>query len=103
MAEDDELAAQWVESGAESRSRPGLDEWSLTNALLAEAVDRLGVLPVVMSGDKNARPPRPFPRPVTAMDRVRDRKSWSKHTSLVDEVKQAQARWRERGGGGDGL
>ena len=55
---------------------------------LAATVDRLGELVRVMIAQSGKTPPklRPYPRPVTALERVKQRQRLDKHRALVARV-----------------
>jgi hypothetical protein len=83
IANDDEVMA---ELPADAKpSPPPLTEWSAEVAALAVLVDRLGelirLMAVQVSGKKQ-RPIPPYPRPITAADKVRRRRKHHKHQAL---------------------
>lgn len=85
LADDDELAM----ASDEPRSRPPrLTEFSPEVAALAAAFDRLGELIGTLVAVNGGTPPKlePYPRPVTAAERVRRRKRMEAHYDLVRRV-----------------
>lgn len=76
---------------------PSLTEWSLLEELLAGAVDRIGDLIVAVvntSGPKQPmQPPPRFPRPVTEIDKARERADKKALTDFEGLIAQAQQRW----------
>jgi hypothetical protein len=94
LTQDDELAEIWLEqerrAGTES-SRKGhrrMTEFSVEAELLSYTVDRLGELIQAQATGKGARRRKvePMPRPETAMQRVRDRRTRRKHDFVVARV-----------------
>lgn len=102
IADDDEAAERALASGDEPTGSPAppLEAFSPEVQYLAMVVDRLGeVIQAVISTVPKAKVPkmRPLPRPETAFDRAKRRKSLQRHHDLVAEVEAAQARWEARG------
>lgn len=91
---DEELAEAYLErerrSGAEAKAkaRRRMSEYSVEAELLSYAVDRLGELIVAQAVGRGARRRKvePMPRPETALHRVRERRSRSKHQYTVARV-----------------
>lgn len=84
---DDELLAEHMLS-SEPTEKPPVRRWSeygVQVELLAGIYDRLAEVPNAIAAANGAKPRkiRPYPRPVTAMERVRDRRAKQKHRSLV--------------------
>ena len=75
MAQDDEIVDGLVDLPDGQPSPPPLTEFSPEVELLAAVVDRLGDLgsTIIASNGGKPRNSRPWPRPVTAMDRHRAR------------------------------
>lgn len=80
---------------------PSLADWSPEVNLLAAAVDRLGenIAATIAAAGGKAPKIRPLPRPKTAFDRVRARRRWEAHGTLVSEVEEAQRRWAAKRSG----
>lgn len=95
MIDDDEYADQIVSQIDELESTgPGLRDWSPEVGYLASVVDRLGDVIAAVYASRGVKPPKvkPLPRPKTAIDRARGRRSMSRHLSLVAEVEEARAK-----------
>jgi hypothetical protein len=93
LVEDEEYAEAVVaaEAGAQERHRPRryMNEWSVEVELLSSVLDRLGELisvSVVAAGAKKAPKVAPAPRPMTAIERIRQKRRWRRHESLVSRV-----------------
>lgn len=103
-AEDEELAEAVVDQQEAMeklgkkvpRHAPSLETFSPEVYEIAAAVDRLGEVIVTQIAAAGGKPPRvrPTPRPQSAFDRVKARRSWARHGDLVAEVEQAQERWQ---------
>lgn len=65
-----------------------MSEWSEEVAALAAMVDRLGVLIRALVSLNGGKPPDldPYPRPVTAVDRLRERRGRERHLRLLGEL-----------------
>ncbi len=91
VADDEEVAEQMLrrrDSGEDKQPRRRLSDWSPTVEILTTIVDRIGELTQVAAALGGARPsklPR-GPYPVTAFDRVRNRRRVDNHRSLVSRV-----------------
>lgn len=75
---------------------PGLAEFTYERELLMVTVELLQSLNAnvrATAGDKNPPKVRPLPRPVTAFDRVRDRRRLDRFEALTAEVMEAQRRF----------
>jgi hypothetical protein len=84
LANDDEVAAAAMADEPSSRNDLPLSEFSPEVEALASVVDRLGEVTAVLinaNGGK-AKPPKPYPRPVTAWDRVRARRHQDAYEGL---------------------
>lgn len=91
--EDDELAeASLAEVDGRASSGPSLADWSPEAAYTVAVVDRLGELISALIAAHGGKPPkvRPLPRPRTAFDRARWKRSQERHQSLVAEVNAAR-------------
>ncbi|HEX7050128.1 MAG TPA: hypothetical protein VF188_08015 [Longimicrobiales bacterium] len=91
LAQDEELAREVVESGDESAARPrppDLTEWGPDVQVLAEVRDLLASLLVVTVRANGGKPPKPkpYPRPETALQRVKRRTRVLRHSELVRRV-----------------
>ena len=97
MLDDPEVAESIASApvGDGPPASPSLVEFSTEVALLTVIADRLGDVTAQLVASAGHKPPRipPLPRPVTGVDRARAVMDRRRHESLVDEVKEAQARW----------
>lgn len=86
QSQDDELAEQAPESDAE----PGvpLTEWSPEVEALAVVVDRLADVANAVIASQGGKPTRvqPYPRPVTAFDRVRAKRRDKAYVDLKSKL-----------------
>lgn len=80
------------------RWRPPATEFSLDTSLLAEIRDRLGVvatllgdMPLAPGVKRRSKPPPPFPRPLTAIERARAAAEAQMEADLDDMVAAAHA------------
>lgn len=101
IAQDDEVAraALKASGGKATAGRPPLTEMDYGTYLQAGMVSLLGQL--VQSseahrtnGASKYRPPS-LSMPETALERVQRDMEDTRHSSLVDEVREAQARWKQ--------
>lgn len=88
---DDEALAEHMLAGAPPTEKPPARRWSeygIQVELLAGIYDRLAEVPNAIAAANGAKPRKikPYPRPVTAMERVRDRRAKQKHRSLVSRL-----------------
>lgn len=87
---DDEEMAEHLARQPESKSQPRrrMSEWSATVELLTAVLNRLSELIQAVAALGGAKPRKvpSAPYPVTALDRVRNRKRLEKHRSLVARV-----------------
>jgi hypothetical protein len=87
VAEDDELADMNVARPDDRRKRtPPISEFNAAVELLAALHDRLGNLITVVAataGSKRPPKPRPWPRPVTAIERARNRQAKADFDDIV--------------------
>jgi hypothetical protein len=83
IADDEDLADAVDEASV--RQTPPLTEWSPTMGALAVIADRLAALVNVQVARGGGRPARvtPYPRPVTAAEKVRERRRLERHERLV--------------------
>lgn len=67
---------------------PPVSEFTPEVELLAAIVDRLGGVIAAVIGVNGGKPPktRPWPRPVTAMDRAKSRVAFSDYRDIVSKV-----------------
>jgi hypothetical protein len=91
LAEDEELAELYVDD--DKPYRPALSEWDEQAALLAQVVDGITNLThtVIAIVDK-APPMTPYPRPESALDRVRMRRARREYDELLELVERAKRR-----------
>ena len=76
MAQDEEVAEGLVDVPAGGPGSPPLTEFTPEVEAIVAVVDRLGdvVNTLIAANGGKPKPVRPWPRPVTALDRVRARK-----------------------------
>lgn len=85
--------------------RPSAYEWGVVPTLLTVIIDRLGELLAVEASQplpqkaKRLKPPKPFPGPSSAMERVEWEARLAYFESLDAEVQEAQERYRQEHGG----
>lgn len=94
MADDEALAEHLL--AREPAEQPPVRRWSeygVQVELLTAIFDRLGEVPNAIAAANGAKPRKlkPYPRPVTAIERVRERKAEQKHRSVVSRVLPAGA------------
>ncbi len=86
LAEDEELAEQMLKQPDPPKApRRRMADWSPTVEILTAILDRLGEVAMAIAALGGAKPrklPR-APHPVTAVERVRNRKRMEKHRSVV--------------------
>lgn len=90
LADDEEVAEQMLrrDRGGDSRPRRRMSDWSPAVEILTGILDRVGELTqavAALGGAKPSKLPR-APYPVTAYDRVRQRRRADKHRSVVARV-----------------
>lgn len=90
IANDEEVAQMILdmeeENGGASEWSPPLSEYDLNNTLLSLIVDSLASLQatiVAVNGGKPSKP-EPLPRPKTAVDRLREKRSQERQQVIVD-------------------
>lgn len=80
---------------------PSHREWGMAEELLSSILDRVGELLSVEAshplpkGTKAHKPPKRFPRPVSAYERVKLEARLEYMESIVSDVEEAQARYRQ--------
>lgn len=86
LADDEELAATM--EGDPAPRPPRLTEWSPEVAAIVASFDRLGDVLCALIAANGANPPKipPYPRPVTAAERVKRRRRMLNHQELVARV-----------------
>ncbi|HEX8632244.1 MAG TPA: hypothetical protein VF755_29145 [Catenuloplanes sp.] len=84
LADDEQLAEQLLDRPP-GPGRVPMSEFSPELEMLTNVFDRLGELIQAVTAAAGGKPPkvRPHPRPRTAMDRVRQRRSMAKHRTVV--------------------
>lgn len=89
LADDEEVAAQLLDSDTPTTPSPPLTDFDPTVRALADLYDRVGELidaTYAVASGKKPKGRRPYPRPRTAVDRLRERRRWAKHKSLTDRL-----------------
>jgi hypothetical protein len=91
LSEDEEIAEEYLsrpESASTRNPGPRISEWSPELERLTDLVDRMGEVMIAVVASQGGKAPkiRPFPRPRTAIDRVRERKRYEKHKRTVARV-----------------
>lgn len=94
MAQDDELAEAAADDVAKAGppAGPALTEFGITEEILAQIRDALGVLNTnliavnLRKGKPRPKPPQQFPRPRTARDRFRRRQTYRDFLEIVEQV-----------------
>lgn len=86
LADDEELAASM--DGDPAPRPPKLTEWSPEVAAIVASFDRLGDVLCTLIAANGMQPPKipPYPRPVTAAERIKQRRRMQKHQDLVARV-----------------
>ncbi|MFG2001681.1 hypothetical protein ACGFNU_21275 [Spirillospora sp. NPDC048911] len=92
VAQDEELAAELADKPQPELGPPPLTEFGPEVQVLAELRDLIAALLAVTVKANNGKPhkPKPYPRPVTALQRVRRKQRYLSHQALVDRVKARQ-------------
>lgn len=90
MSEDERLA-ELVLAQPEPTEKPPTRRWSeysVVVEMLTAIFDRLGEVPNAIAAANGAKPRKlkPAARPVTAIDKVRERRAHRKHRSIVSRV-----------------
>jgi hypothetical protein len=88
IADDEELAAELVKLPEQKPSPPRLAEFSPELQALAEIRDLIATLINVQVARAGKKPSKvkPYPRPVSAIERIRRRQKYLTHRSLVDRL-----------------
>lgn len=88
VADDEELAEQYADTDLPPPGPPRLTEWSPEVQVMAEVRDLLAaaVAVLVKANGGTPRKTKPYPRPVTALQRVRRRVRHLRHNELVKRV-----------------
>jgi len=89
VADDEELAEQLAEQGTGAPSRPPLlAEFSPEVQVMAEVRDLLATLIGVQVARAGKKPQKvkPYPRPESALERVRRRQQYANHRTLVGRL-----------------
>ena len=90
MADDEELAEYLLDQPPPAEQAPvrRLSEYSTQVELLTAIFDRLAETPQAIAAANGAKPRKvkPYPRPVTAIERVRERRAQRKHRAVVARV-----------------
>jgi hypothetical protein len=86
LADDEELAASF--DGDPAPRPPRLTEWSPEVAAIVASFDRLGDILCTLIAANGGKPPKipPYPRPVTAAERVKQQRRMLNHRELVARV-----------------
>lgn len=85
---DPEAALELAVEEPQGRWAPPVREWDTDAVLLAEIRDRLGevAMAVAALGGAKSRKVKPFPRPVTEVDRARERLRRRAVDELIEEL-----------------
>lgn len=88
LANDETIAAAVDRAAPEDKARERLSEWSPEREMLVAIFDRLGSVIAALIAVNGGTPPKipPYPRPVTALERVRHRQARTRHERLVDRL-----------------
>lgn len=88
LAEDEDLARQMLDEPPPAPRPPRLTEFSPEVQALAEVRDLLSAVLAVLVKANGGKPhkPKPYPRPVTALQRLKTRMRYSEHLDLVRRV-----------------
>lgn len=90
IANDDEAAEQLLAlaDDAPASSAPPLTDMTPEAQRLDAVIDRLGEVARAVIGAAGGKPPKlkPTPRPVNALQRVRERAAEARHEALVDYI-----------------
>lgn len=89
VAEDEELAAELAKQPEQKPRTPRLTEFSPEVQVMAEVRDLIATLINVQIARAGKKPSKvkPYPRPETALDRIRRRARYERHQSLVKRLK----------------
>ena len=88
IAEDEDLAEQMADIPDQKPGPPRLAEFSPEVQVMAEVRDLLATLINVQIARAGKRPSKvkPYPRPVSAVEQVRQRHRYQQHRSLVAQL-----------------
>jgi hypothetical protein len=88
IAEDEDLAEQLAGMPDQKPGPPRLAEFSPEVQVLAEVRDLVATLINVQIARAGKKPSKvkPYPRPVSAVEQIRRRERYRKHTSLVAQL-----------------
>ncbi len=89
MTEDEALAERLLDQKpAEAPPARRWSEYGIQVELLAAIFDRLAEVVNTIAASSGAKPRKvpPYPRPVTAIERIRQRRIRAKHTQIVARV-----------------
>jgi hypothetical protein len=89
VSEDEAVAAQMLNMPDDTKpARRRLSEYDVVVETLSTLVDRVGELINAVMASKGVRPRRipPAPRPVTALQKLRERRRRVEHVSLVSKL-----------------
>ena len=77
------------EGTAKASPAPPMSSWSPVVDAVTTLTDRVNSLIYVTrasNGDKQVKPPKPLPRPETALPRIRNRRRQEQHNKLADRL-----------------
>lgn len=88
LAEDEDLAKELLDEPETPPRPPRLTEFGPEVQALAEVRDLLAAVLTVLVKANGGKPqrPKPYPRPVTALQRLKTRMRYSRHRDLVRRV-----------------
>ena len=88
LAEDEDLAKELLDTPEQKPKAPRLTEFGPEVQVMAEVRDLLAAVLTVLIKANGGKPqrPKPYPRPVTALQRMRERMRYSRHRDLVRRV-----------------
>lgn len=84
LADDDDLAEQVLDARQKESPNPSLAGWDNTQSKLAEIVDLLQSLCAISAHSDS--PPEPIPRPITAADRLEQRRKENKRAGVLSKL-----------------
>lgn len=85
---DDEELAEVLATRPEGKRRERLSDWSPEMEALVDMIDRLGIITSTLIAGFGGTPPRlrPYPRPITAMERARWRAQRARLERINDRL-----------------
>ncbi|TDD97646.1 hypothetical protein [Actinomadura rubrisoli] len=88
LAEDEDLAKELLDEPDRAPSPPRLTEFGPEVQALAEVRDLLASVLAVLVKANGGKPqkPKPYPRPVTALQKLKRRMRYSRHLDVVRRV-----------------